>query len=274
MFSWSLRIPFAIIYGDLWMPGKFTDSKGNTVLINAICDMSQFVVVVPVPDDSSATLPDHFFQLVLMRFVLCHLVVLDNGNPFKGTFVAMCKSPKLNFNILAKRNHNRLSAEHFHHFLNKASTIAMEDRQNNDVFVPSGIAAGYTWNSAPIDGTDILRSTVIGREFRFPIDIDLSALSQLTQNNSQSAVDFLRLTDSNRRFSSAIFNILIEDCRDVHAEWANSNKNIVDLVVGDIVMARTAVYSESSSTKVAKLSYQVHGPFRIITCTGQGSYLG
>ena len=30
-------------------------------LINAMCDMSQFVVVVPVPDESLATLADYFF---------------------------------------------------------------------------------------------------------------------------------------------------------------------------------------------------------------------
>ena len=48
----------------------------------------------------------------------------------------------------------------------------MEDRQINE------IAARYTWNIAPIDETDILRSAVaIGREFRFSIGIGLSALS-------------------------------------------------------------------------------------------------
>ena len=150
----------------------------------------------------------------------------------------------------------------------------MEDRQKNDIFVSAGIAAGYAWNSTYIDGTDILHSTVaICREFRFPIDIDLSASPQLTQNNAQSAVDFLRLTDSNRRFSSAILNILIEDRRDGHAERVNNNKNIVDLVVGDIVMVRTVVHSDASLKKLAKLSYHVRDPFRIVTFTGQGSYL-
>ena len=41
--------------------------------------------------------------------------------------------------------------------------------------------AKNTLSSLPIDDTDILRSIVaIGREFRFPIDINLSALPQLT----------------------------------------------------------------------------------------------
>ena len=37
-------------------PGHFTDSDGNVALINIMCDMTQFVVVVPVPDETSATL--------------------------------------------------------------------------------------------------------------------------------------------------------------------------------------------------------------------------
>ena len=77
-----------------------------------------------------------------------------------------------------------------------------------------------------------------------PIEIDLSALLQLKHNTAQSAVDQLRLTDSNHRFSSSILNILIEDRREAHSERVNNNKNIVELVVGDIVMARTAVQSD------------------------------
>ena len=77
-----------------------------------------------------------------------------------------------------------------------------------------------------------------------PIEIDVSALPQLKHNTVQSAVHQLRLTDSNHRFSSSILNILIEDRREAHSERVNNNKNIVELVVGDIVMARTAVQSD------------------------------
>ena len=75
------------------------------------------------------------------------------------------------------------------------------------------------WNIAPIDGTNILRSTfTIGRELRFEIDINLSALPQLTHNNTQSTIDYLRLTDSNRCCFSSILKLLIEDRRTTHAE--------------------------------------------------------
>ena len=165
---------------DLWIPGHHSDSNGNMTLMNDMCDMNQFVVVVPVSDDSPATLASSFMQLVLMKFGLCHLVVLDDGSPFKDAFIAMCDALNLNHDVLAKRNHKGLTVEHFYRLLNKSVTIAAEDRGTNNIFVPAGIAAGYAWNSAPIDDTNIFRSIpTIGRELHFPIDINLSTLPKL-----------------------------------------------------------------------------------------------
>ena len=142
-----------------------------------------------------------------MKFDLRHLVVIDDGTPFKDAFVAMYKALDLNYEILAKCNHKGLTIEHFHRFLNKAVIIAMKDRQSNDVFVPAGIVAGFEWNSAPIGGTSISRSTIaVGRELRISIDINFSALPKLTQNNAQPTIDYFGLTDCNRRISSSFLN--------------------------------------------------------------------
>ena len=78
----------------------------------------------------------------------------------------------------------------------------------------------------------------------------------------------MRLTNSNRCFSSSNLKLLIEDCRTNHAERVNNNKNVVELVVGDIFMAISSIQSDASSNRVAKLSYQIRGPFRIDKCTG------
>ena len=156
-----------------------------------MCDMSQFVIVVPVPNESYATLSSFFMQHVLVKFGLCHLVVLDDGSPFKGAFIAMCNALSLNYDVLMKRNHKGLTIEHFHRFLNKSVTIAAKYRGTNNIFVPAGIAAGYAWNSAPIDGTDILRSIpTIGLELHFPLDFNLNALPKLAHNSGQAALDF------------------------------------------------------------------------------------
>ena len=78
-----------------------------------------------------------------MRFGLCHIIVLDDSNPFKGAFVAMCRALKLNYAIFSKRNYKRLLVGKFHRFLNKAIPITIEDRQSNKVFIPTGIVPGY-----------------------------------------------------------------------------------------------------------------------------------
>ena len=65
------------------MPGCHSDTNVYMVLMNVMCDMSQFVVVFPVPDESSAILVSYFVQYVLTELILCHLVVLDHGTTLK-----------------------------------------------------------------------------------------------------------------------------------------------------------------------------------------------
>lgn len=57
--------------------------------------------------------------------------------------------------------------------------IAAEERGANNIFARTGIAASYTWNSALIDGTYILRSIPdIGRKRNYPLDTNLNAVSK------------------------------------------------------------------------------------------------
>ena len=161
---------------------------------------------------------------------------------------------------------------YFHHFLNKSMTISAEGG-TNDIFIPVSISTRYDWNSAPIDGTNILRSIpVIGRELHFPIDINLNALPKLTQNNAQDSLEYLKLTKSSRHFSKSILKHFIENCRTAHTERIKDLRHLVVLEPGDIVMARTAVQSDKSQNTVTKLCYAVRGPYHIIRNTGHGSY--
>ena len=83
-------------------------------------------------------------QHLLLKFGLCHLVILDDNTPFKGAFIVMCESLNLNHNVLAKRNDKGLTVEHFHRLLNKSVTIASEEHgTNNDILFPGGVAVGY-----------------------------------------------------------------------------------------------------------------------------------
>ena len=82
--------------------------------------------------------------------------------------------------------------------------------QCNVIFVTANFATGYAWNCAPIYGTDVLRSILdFDRELHFPIDINFNTLSKITQNNAQATLEFLKLIDSSRHFSSSIFKFLL-----------------------------------------------------------------
>ena len=53
IFSWSVSSPFVILHVDFCLPGNFTDSSGNVSLMNVKCEMTQFVIVVPDPNEKN-----------------------------------------------------------------------------------------------------------------------------------------------------------------------------------------------------------------------------
>ena len=77
-----------------------------------MCDMTQFVEIVPVPNETSTTLANNFMQYVLLKFGICHLIVLYDSSLFKDIFSAMYKALNINFDILASRNHKGLQICH------------------------------------------------------------------------------------------------------------------------------------------------------------------
>ena len=228
--SWPVSSPFAILHADLWCPGDYTDYTGSHYLLNVICDLTQFVVVVPVTGSTSALMAKYFMQDVLLKFGLCLLVVIDDGTPFKSAFTAACIVLKIPFEYVAKRNHKSLLIEKMHRFLNKVVTIAASDRSTLYCFVEAGIAAGYAWNSVPIDSTDIIRSIpAISCELRFPLDLRMASLPKLTEFQANSVIEYLRLTDKYRIFAMKVLKILIEDRRTTHRERINNKRNVVTL---------------------------------------------
>ena len=137
----------------------------------------------------------------------------------------MCPALNLNYDFLAKHNHKGLSVEHFHCFLNKSVTIAVEERSTNDIFVPSSIVSAYVWSSAPIAGADIIRSVpAIGRVLNFPFDINLNEVPELIHNNAHATLDYLNFTNSHRHFASSVLKILIEDRRTAHTKRVDNSK--------------------------------------------------
>lgn len=147
-----------------------------------MCDITQFFVIVHIYGCTSTTIAQHFIQDVLMKFGLCHLVVIHNGTLFKIIFSVMRDYLTINCEFVDKRNHKDISAERLHRFLNKSVIIASNDRDTVSTFVETDITAAYAWKSTNIEGTNIIRSILaIGRGLCFPLDININNLPILSQ---------------------------------------------------------------------------------------------
>ena len=185
--SWPVTTPFTIISADICLSGDIKNINGQKALMNAMCDMCQWVVLVAITGTEASYLVRMFMEHVLLKFGLYLMVVIDDGNKFRGTFESMCNAFCIRFYIVSKWNHKAVGVERFHKFLNHSQRISTEARGTSGPFVEVGMATVYAWNASTIDGTEIIRSvTAIGHTLRFPLDFDIAAIPDLIDNLSES----------------------------------------------------------------------------------------
>ena len=274
LFSWPISTPFFILHVDLWEPGKTTSKIcGSTRLLAAMCDLTGFVLSQSTNAKTADALAELFMRHFLLKVGLCGLVVVDADSKFRSTFESMCKILGIRFHAAARGNHKAVSVERYFRVLNKAVTIGANDRGTNAVFVEVAQCTEYAWNSSVIDGTDIIRSVAaVGREFKFPLDLILSAPPQPVDADVSAVHNYLRLAQNQSKFSTEILKILIEDRRSYHRERMNQSRNQKLFQLGDIVMVRVSVQSKAAEDRVAKLSYRLRGPYEITSVSGHGAY--
>ena len=84
-------------------------------------------------------------------------------------------------------------------------TIDGNDMGTHAGFIRTAKTAQYAWNSAPIDGTDVVRSVAaVGREFRFPLDVELSPSPTLNDETNSNLFQYLRDTAADSAFALSI----------------------------------------------------------------------
>ena len=261
---------------DLWEPDRpSSHKKVATHVLAAMCDLTGFVILVPVSSILSHDLATSFMQDVLLKVGFCRAINVDDGSTFKNVFATMCTSLGIQLAPAAKGNHKAVSVERFFRYLNKAVTIATNDHGNlSKVWLPSAMLAAYGWNSSPIDGTDIVRSIpAVGREFRLPLDISLlPAISPPITDHAQAVSEYAVHMSQSTTFNQEILKLLVEERRAAHAERINESRQPVEYQVGDLVLARVQVQSNAATGTVAKLTYRTRGPFTILHHDHGGSY--
>ena len=133
--------------------------------------MATFVAIEPIPTMNSKSFAQAVYKII-MWYVLASLIVMDPDSKFKKEFKEMCSLLQITPHISAKGNHNATIVERFNKFLNSGMRVFNSERGSNRVFIKAVETLYYSWNSAPITGTDLSRSLlVVGQEFKFLIDI-------------------------------------------------------------------------------------------------------
>ena len=274
-FSWPVTSPFYIMHVDLWAPGKIVNKQtGKTqMLLNSMCDLTQFVVSSITENPTAESLAQIFMEDVVLTFGMVAVVVVDADSKFLREFEQMCIALKMVFWPLARGNHKAMRVECYHRFLNKTQTIVGQDRGTHETFIQNAKTSQYAWNSAPIDDTDISRSmAAVGRDFKFPMDVELSAMPTINDNKNSALYKYLRDVSNDSKFATSVVQILVDERREAHRLRWNKDKVEQLFEVGDVVKAHVQVNSNAAHGEVGKLSYQAKGPFQITECLGHNSY--
>ena len=113
----------------------------------------------------------------------------------------------------------------------------------------------------------------MGREFKFPLDINLSSTPIPVDSDVFAVHSFLRLAQTSSQFAIETLRLLTEERRTYHRERVNETRSQQLFAKDDIVMVRVQVQSNIEADRVAKLSYRLRGPYSIISTLGNGAYL-
>lgn len=134
----------------------------------------------------------------------------------------MCALLKIRFHAAAKRNHKSIGVERFHAFLNRGTTIFAEERGSNECFVEAAMVLAYAWNASPVDGTGIIRSVpAIGRELKFPLDIELSEEPKIEDDDGENLLTYIRNLGRDAPFIRKMLAFILEDRRIQRSERIN-----------------------------------------------------
>ena len=97
----------------------------------------------------------------------------------------MCKALKIYLWPLSRGNHKGLSVEKYPQFLKKTQKIMGQDRGTH-------LSILKMPKIPDILGTDVSQSlAAVGREFLFPLDIEISAIPELNDKSNSTLYNYL-----------------------------------------------------------------------------------
>lgn len=156
----------------------------------------QFVVSSVTHDRSAAHVAHLFMADIFLAFSMCSGIVIDDGSLFECIFITMCNALGITYWCLSRGNYTCNS-----NAIIDSQVKPRNDRGTRAVYIKNTKTSQNTWNTAPIDNTDICRCmTSVGRSFRFPLELELPPEPLInTESNRSSHQD--RPNDDRKAFT-------------------------------------------------------------------------
>ena len=272
VYGFPIPAPMMVLHADGFNAGAIKNFEGDATYLIVSCGMTAFSIMEPVRTKDAKGFAAALMK-ILLRFGMCHTLVIDKSSLFFGVFKEVVVLLCLNYHILSSENHDAMLVERVNRYLVKGLRVMTNERSSVRVSGESILLLLYAWNSAPVVGTDIPRSLVVtGRVFSFPIDFSASKHLDLTSTPDQVtsyAKDQAQLMSA----SKDILKVLIDEHRSYHRERINTLRRDPRLFnIGDIVFARRATRSDKKRGRVGKLMNAMTGPWRVIEKLDGASY--
>lgn len=213
--------------------GVFNRSdKNNCYCITAICELSRFLFVIPVPDLSTETIAEALVFNIFNIFGLCRYMVTDNGASFSSELLKrIAKHYKIN-QIFCTVYHPQSNGviERSHHTIKTMIKSFLNDQLNNWDELLKFAVASYNFNYQSSIGTSPY-SVMFGREPR-----------HVTSNNIQvdyNYDDFLTKLKNNTKLAEEEAKKHIFASRCTQKERYDKNTQNFEPEVGQKVLLKT-----------------------------------
>jgi hypothetical protein len=207
VYGFPITAPFFVIHADGYSAGAGKNFDGESTYLITCCGMTGFAAVEPVKSADAAGFAAALMR-ILLRFGLCHTLVVDKASVFFSVFRQVVDLLRLNLHVLSG------VVERVNRFANKCLKVMTNERDSVRIASEALLLIIYAWNSAPIPGTDLPRSLVaVGRVFSFPIDFSdakhLELVSSPDKVISYAKDQATWLRSSLRSIEAGIANLLM-----------------------------------------------------------------
>jgi hypothetical protein len=270
----SSDCPFDVIAIDVWSPGAVPDKEGNTKALTSLDTTTGFASAAILQSMHSESVARTCFASFFVPNGLPKLILIDAGSENKGTLICMCQVLGVKYHMVSPEQHDGILCERFHRYLNKVQKIEATNGQSYTQWVLGVMFATYSWNAAPIDGTNLIRSFVAkGRVFPFPIQVaEEDNPPRVPQGQGEAAISFIETNFPLWAKQSMMLQILIAERREKHRDLANKGRSVRKFNIGDLVIIRKQVQSDGERGIPAKQKFRWKGIYRIMDKESDKSY--